>query len=57
MNAIEVTIERVGVRLYRIIPTLPLSPGEYGFLPPGALLSASAASSGKLYTFGIPAKR
>jgi hypothetical protein len=57
MNAFEVTIERVGVRLYRITPKLPLPPGEYGFLPPGAFLSASAASSGKLYTFGVLAQR
>ncbi len=29
MNAVEMTIERVGVRLYRLTPALPLSPGEY----------------------------
>jgi hypothetical protein len=29
-----------------------LTPGEYGFLPPG-VLSGSISSSGKMYTFGI----
>jgi len=36
--------------------TLPnLVPGEYGFLPPGAIVSANASSSlGKMYTFQVP---
>lgn len=53
MNAVSVDLEMVGTRLYRITPTLPLPEGEYGFLPPGAALSASAASAGKIHTFGI----
>ena len=31
-----------------------LGPGEYGFLPPGAFVSASSSSSlGKMYTFSV----
>ena len=29
------------------------APGEYGLLPPGAVSSASVASSGKIYTFSV----
>ncbi len=38
--------------LYKaLLPSL--GAGEYGFLPPGAITSASAASSGKSYTFRL----
>jgi hypothetical protein len=53
MNAVKVEIDRLGPRFYRILPAYPLQQGEYGFLPPGAAQSASAASSGKIYTFAI----
>lgn len=57
MNAVPVDVETIGTRLYRVTPTLPLQEGEYGILPPGAALSASAASAGKIYTFGVKAAR
>jgi hypothetical protein len=53
MNAMQVDIDRLGPRLYRVTASYPLQAGEYGFLPPGAALSASAASAGKIYTFAI----
>ena len=44
--------KKVASRTYRVI--LPnLGAGEYGFLPPGAVGSASTASVGKLYTFRL----
>ena len=55
MNAIKVDIDRLGPRFYRVTPSYPLQAGEYGFLPPGAALSSSAASSGKIYTFAVKA--
>jgi hypothetical protein len=57
MNAMQVDIDRLGPRFYRVTPSYPLQKGEYGFLPPGAALSASAASAGKIYTFAIIAPK
>jgi hypothetical protein len=57
MNVVSVDIVRLGPRFYRVKPSYPLQKGEYGFLPPGAALSASAASAGKIYTFAIKAAK
>jgi hypothetical protein len=57
MNAMKLDVDRLGPRFYRIKPAYPLQKGEYGFLPPGAALSASAASAGKIYTFAITAAK
>ncbi len=44
--------KKIANRTYSI--TLPnLGNGEYGFLPPGAALSSSSASVGKMYTFRV----
>jgi hypothetical protein len=53
MNALNVDIDKLGPRFYRVKPSYPLQEGEYGFLPPGAAVSANAASAGKVYTFAI----
>jgi hypothetical protein len=50
-NALIFKYEKIGSATYKIVLS-DLKQGEYGFLPPG-LSSASAASSGKIYTFGI----
>ena len=50
-TAMEFKSEKIGERTWRI-QLQNLSPGEYGFLPPG-ISSASISSSGKMYTFGI----
>jgi hypothetical protein len=57
MNATKVDIDRLAPRFYRVTPSYPLQKGEYGFLPPGAAASASAASAGKIYTFAITAAK
>lgn len=51
-NVVEFEFERIRPRTYKI-QVRQLDKGEYGFLPPGAALSASAASMGKIYTFGL----
>jgi hypothetical protein len=44
--------KKIAPRTY--IVTLTTSPGQYGFLPPGAIQSTNAAASaGKIYSFGI----
>lgn len=50
-NAVVFKFEKIGPATYKIVLSA-LKQGEYGFLPPG-LSSVSAASSGKMYTFGI----
>lgn len=51
-DAVPFEGKRVASRTFRVV--LPnLGAGEYGFLPPGAVGSASSASLGKLYSFHI----
>lgn len=51
-NVTSFEYEKVAPRIYKIkVPRL--SAGEYGFLAPGAVASANAASQGKIYTFQI----
>jgi hypothetical protein len=56
-NGVGVDVARIAPRTYHVRPSMPLATGEYGFLAPGAVLSASAASSGKMYTFRVDQKR
>jgi hypothetical protein len=51
-NAVDFEFERVRPRTFTI-QIGQLEDGEYGFLAPGAAMSASAASLGKIYTFGL----
>ena len=45
--------EKIAKRTF-LVKLEDLSSGEYGFLPPGALISGSAGSQlGKIYTFGV----
>ncbi len=51
-NAVPFEYKKIASRTYRVQLT-DLKKGEYGFLPPGAAVSRSAASIGKIYSFGI----
>jgi hypothetical protein len=53
MNLTKVDVARLGPRFYRVTPSYPLQQGEFGFLPPGAAVSANAASAGRIHTFAI----
>jgi hypothetical protein len=44
---------KVGPRSYVITIPQALPPGEYGFLPPGAILSANLGSAGKINSFTV----
>jgi hypothetical protein len=48
-DKIAVTIERDPRGFYRVTPTAPLAPGEYGFI----LATGFGAGSGKIYDFGV----
>lgn len=52
-NEVAFDSEKIASRVFKI-KLGELKKGEYGFLPPGAMASSSAAASlGKMYTFGI----
>jgi hypothetical protein len=51
LNVMKFEAEKLGPGSYRIV-IKDLPQGEFGVLPPSAALSASAASRGKIYTFG-----
>ena len=44
---------KVGPRTYLVTMPNALSRGEYGFLPPGAILSSNLVSAGKINSFTI----
>ncbi len=44
---------KVAARTYVVKLSMGSGAGEYGFLPPGAFASTNAASSGKIYSFGV----
>ena len=44
--------KKIANRTY-VIELGDLGAGEYGFLPPGAVLSSSGGSVGKMYTFRV----
>lgn len=48
--AIQFTSERLAKQIFKLKFGV-FKPGEYGLLPPGANISANAASAGKIYTF------
>ncbi len=48
-DKIAITIERDPRGFYRVTPTAPLPPGEYGFI----LATGFGAGSGKIYDFGV----
>jgi hypothetical protein len=52
-DAVEFKSDKVAPLTYKISLPTALTPGEYGFLPPGAFTSRNLASSGKMYTFSL----
>jgi hypothetical protein len=51
-DALPFDAKRAGKRMWTI-SLATLQPGEYGFLPPGAVTSRTSASIGKMYTFRL----
>lgn len=52
-DAVEFEGKRIAPRTYLVVLPDSIGVGEYGFLPPGAMGSASSASIGKMYTFKV----
>jgi membrane-associated protease RseP (regulator of RpoE activity) len=53
LNEVPFKFEKIALYSYKV-ELGDLRPGEYGFLAPGAVASANAASLGRIYTFRIP---
>jgi hypothetical protein len=45
--------QKLAPHVYELTFGAPLSPGEYGILPPGATSTSNLAASGKIYSFSI----
>src|SRR5262249_45667977 len=54
-NTVDFKFEKIVSYTYNIQVT-GIEQGEYGLLAPGAVASATVASSGRIYTFRIPDK-
>jgi hypothetical protein len=53
-DAVQFEGKKVASRHFLIVLSANLTPGEYGFLPPGAISSTNAAgSTGKIYSFKV----
>jgi hypothetical protein len=52
-DALPFEAKRVAKRTWEIVFQTKLEPGEYGFLPPGAVAARNSASIGKMYTFRL----
>lgn len=52
-DLVQFNSTKVAPLTYKITVPADLSPGEYGFLPPGAFASRNLASSGMMYTFSL----
>ncbi len=51
-QALALNFEKIGRNTYKATVT-GLKKGEYGFLVPGAVLSTTSASNGKMYSFSV----
>jgi hypothetical protein len=52
-DTVDFDAKPAGKRMWTITLPFKLKPGEYGFLPPGAVTSAGIGSLGKMYTFRL----
>jgi len=51
-QAVAINFEKIGRNTYKGT-VADLKKGEYGFLAPGTIVSATSASNGKMYSFGV----
>jgi hypothetical protein len=45
--------QKIAPHVYELSFATPLTPGEYGIVPPGATATSNMAAGGKIYTFSI----
>jgi hypothetical protein len=52
-DTVEFGTQKLAPHVYELTFATPLTPGEYGILPPGATATSNLAASGKIYSFSI----
>jgi hypothetical protein len=52
-DIVEFGAQKLAPHVYELTFVTPLTPGEYGIVPPGATTTANLAASGKIYSFSI----
>ena len=52
-DTVEFGSQKMAPHVYQLTFVSPLSPGEYGILPPGATATSNLAASGKIFSFSI----
>jgi hypothetical protein len=52
-DRVEFGSRKLAPHVYQLTFATPLSPGEYGIVPPGATATSNLAAGGKIYSFSI----
>lgn len=52
-DMIEFGSQKISPHVYQLTFATPLTPGEYGIVPPGATATSNLAVAGKIYSFSI----
>jgi hypothetical protein len=52
-DTVDFGTQKLAPHVYELTFVAPLTPGEYGILPPGATATSNLAASGKIYSFSI----
>jgi hypothetical protein len=52
-DTVDFGSQKLAPHVYELTFATPLSPGQYGILPPGATSTSNLAASGKIYSFSI----
>lgn len=55
-DIVAVNVQNVSPGIYKVVPSKPLEPGEYCFVPPGGA-AAFGMAGGQLYDFGVDRPR
>jgi hypothetical protein len=52
-DTVEFGSQKMAAHIYELTFATPLSPGQYGIIPPGVTASSNMAAGGKIYSFSI----
>jgi hypothetical protein len=52
-DMVEFGSQKIAPHVYELTFAVPLSPGEYGIIPPGATATSNLAAGGKIFSFSI----
>jgi len=52
-DTVEFGSQKLAPHVYELTFVAPLTPGQYGIIPPGAMTTSNLAAGGKIYSFSI----